>query len=76
MVNSAERMSNVIEMYIPDNYDAFDRWDSDSEKEKHPVCSHCLEPIQDEYLYVIDEEIVCEDCLTSYYRKRTDSMMR
>lgn len=28
-----------------------------------PVCCECGEPIQEDWLYVINDEPVCEDCL-------------
>lgn len=40
--------------------------------EKYPVCSCCEEHIVDDYLYDIDGDLICEDCLKEYYRKSTD----
>lgn len=52
------------------------RWDRDREKEldKSPKCADCGEPIQDEHCYLINDEPICEDCLKSHYRKRTESL--
>ena len=34
-----------------------------------PVCEICGEPIQDEHLYLINDEFVCEKCLIRDFRK-------
>ena len=39
---------------------------------KLPTCAHCGEPIFDEYLYVIDGEPYCEECLNYNFRKRVE----
>ena len=61
-------------MNIPDNYDQF------LEKERRekawldslPVCEICGKPIQDEHLYLINDEFVCPACLDRDFRKDTD----
>lgn len=52
----------------------FNRHDAEQQEwlESRPKCSCCEEPIQDDYLYEIDGEYICEDCLNSEYRKRVD----
>lgn len=35
---------------------------------KLPVCANCGEPIFDDYMYKIDGEALCEDCLNKAYR--------
>ncbi len=42
---------------------------------KLPRCSECDEPIQDDFCYEINGEIICEECLKEY-RKRTEDVMR
>ena len=37
--------------------------------QKLPKCSECNERIQDDFLYEINGELICEDCLNSNYRK-------
>lgn len=37
-----------------------------------PICDICNEPIQDEYLYDINAEFVCETCLERFFQKRTE----
>lgn len=52
----------------------FDRWDAEQEAEleKLPVCSYCDLPIQDEYFYEINDEVICEECLNQNFRKSVD----
>lgn len=59
-----------------DNYDLFEMHDAEQERwlAKLPVCVECGEPIQDDYLYEINGEYVCEDCLKELYRKSVDSV--
>lgn len=63
-------------MYYSDDPIAdFERYDADREEEltKYPVCCMCGERIQDDYLYDIDGDLVCESCLVHEYRKSTDN---
>lgn len=39
---------------------------------KRPKCSDCGEPIQDEYCYLINDELICPECLKYNYRKNTE----
>lgn len=51
--------------YYTDNPVAdYDRYaaDQDRELQKLPKCSHCGEPIQDDFCWVIDGEIYHPDC--------------
>lgn len=34
-----------------------------------PKCDRCGEPIQDEFLYEIDGETLCKECMEELYRK-------
>jgi hypothetical protein len=40
--------------------------------EKMPVCSHCKNHIQDDYLFDIDGEIYCEEHALELFRKNTE----
>jgi len=31
-----------------------------------PICSECEKPIQDEFCFVINGEIICEECMEQY----------
>lgn len=37
--------------------------------ESRPKCACCGEPIQDEYAFEINDELICEECLLVNYRK-------
>lgn len=52
----------------------FELWDAEQSKqiEKLPKCRICNEPIQDDYLFEIDGELICEDCLKNEYRQETE----
>lgn len=50
----------------------FAAWDREQANllERLPVCAYCGEPItNDDYYYEINDEVVCQDCLDSYFRK-------
>lgn len=59
---------------LPDNYDLWTLHDTEQQKRfaKLPVCCMCGEPIQDEYYYLINDEILCQECLENNFRKETD----
>lgn len=61
-----------------DNYELWQRNEQRLEDElaKCPVCSWCGEPIQDEYLYEVDGELLDEICMDKLYRKPTSDFMR
>lgn len=62
---------------MKDYNDFFEDYDRDQARgrAKLPVCSVCREPIQDDFLYVIDDEIICEECLRENFRKSTDDFI-
>jgi formylmethanofuran dehydrogenase subunit E len=43
--------------------------------DKLPVCYYCGEPIQDDFCYEINDEIICEECLNANFRKQTDDLI-
>ena len=61
-------------MNIPDAYDLWEAHDQEQEQalEKLPYCEICGEPIQDDHLYLINDEFVCPACLEREFRKDTD----
>ena len=61
-------------MVIPDNYSQWERHEAEQEAllEKFPVCEICGEPIQDEHLYLINDEFVCQECLEREFQKQTE----
>ena len=49
--------------------------DQDNALKGLPRCSECGEPIQDDYLYMIGDDFICESCLTLNHRRFTDEFM-
>lgn len=44
----------------------------EAELEKMPVCTYCGQHIQDDYLYEINDELICEECLKDNFRKNVE----
>ena len=61
-------------MYIPDNLDSYERYQSAQDKwlESRPICVECGEHIQEEHYFEINDEPVCFECLVNNHRKRTE----
>ena len=59
-----------------DNYDMWEAHDAEQERQLDnlPKCECCGEPIQDEYFYEINDEVLCVHCLNEYFRKDVDSV--
>ena len=57
-----------------DAFKDFDRYDARqrTELDKQPRCIECKHPIQDEYCYEINDELICEECLKDNHRKLTE----
>lgn len=57
-----------------DNYDLWEQHDRERERElqKLPKCDECGERIQDDYLYEINGELVCIECLDKNHCKHTE----
>lgn len=64
-----------------DAYEAWERHDGAQERwlNSRPVCCECGEHIQEEKLYDIDGDLVCDNCLRNYmdkhYRQPTERYM-
>lgn len=65
-------------MYVPDNYDAFERHQAEQDAwlKRRPVCVECGEHIQDDFLYDINGDIYCEECMKDVFRQSTDNYER
>lgn len=65
-------------MPIPDNYDIWRAHQTRIEEteKRLPRCDRCKLRIADDYLYHIDGEILCEECMNEKYRKDTDDYMQ
>lgn len=46
--------------------------EQDLQLERLPRCGYCDGIIQDEFLYDIDGEVICDSCLKEHFRKHTD----
>ena len=68
----------MIEVYTDDPIADFHRHDAEQQEwlEKLPVCSYCDEPIQDDYLYEINDELICEECLNDNFRKNVEDYIQ
>lgn len=51
-----------------DMSDRCDRWLNEQEIKCYPPCDHCKQPIQSEWRYRIDGELLCEVCWDNYVR--------
>lgn len=40
-----------------------------------PRCSECDQPIQGDYVYCINDELICEQCLTDNHRKWVEDLL-
>lgn len=60
--------------YTDDPVSDYNRYQEEQEKQlqKLPKCSHCCEHIQDEHLYEINDELICEECLKDNFRKNVE----
>ena len=65
-------------MYCPDNYDLFCEHEARQEValDKCPKCCDCGEPIQEEYLFNVNGDLFCFDCMKSNFRRDTEDYMR
>lgn len=60
--------------YTDDPIADFDRYEAEREAQldRLPKCDICGEPIQDDYLYDINGDIFCEECLKGKFRKSVE----
>lgn len=69
----------MTEMFVTDDpHKDFDRYDAEQTEvlEKRPVCSYCDEYIQDDYLYEINDEVICEECCNQNFRKNVEDYIQ
>ena len=61
-----------------DNYDLYEIHEAQQEGmiKRLPVCEICGEPIMDDYLYDLNGEIWCEECLKNEFRKDAEYYMK
>jgi hypothetical protein len=65
-----QERAEILLSYCPDNYDLYSSHESEQEceLEKCPECSVCGHKITDNYLYEIDGELYCEDCMNDRFQ--------
>lgn len=64
-----------MEYYTDNPVADYNRYAADQERElqKLPKCSHCGEPIQDDFCWEIDGEIYHQDCAEELFCHCTDN---
>ena len=71
--NSEAIKEGMVRVYFRTDAPDIDFLKHDAEKEaeleKMPVCSYCSQHIQDDFLYEINDEVICEECLNQNFRK-------
>jgi hypothetical protein len=60
--------------YTDDPVKDHDRYqeEKDNQLQKFPKCSICDYHIQDDYLYEINDELICEECIKDNFRKNVE----
>lgn len=59
---SWDRMADPLDDFA--SYDAHRQ----AELDRLPKCIYCDQPIQDDFCYEINDELVCEECLKEHHR--------
>lgn len=76
VLNATEKIEKgLTEMcYTDDPVRDHDRYQEDKENQlqKMPKCSICTKHIQDDFLYEINDELICEECINNDFRKPVD----
>jgi hypothetical protein len=69
-----EGVKTEMFFYTDDPAADYDRYSEEQDKQlqKYPQCSICDNHIQDEFLYLINDEFVCEECLKDEFRKNVE----
>lgn len=52
------------------------QWYEKDYEDHCPQCEFCGEYIQDEYLYDIDGDLYCEECMKERFRKPSEKYMK
>lgn len=58
-------------MYIPDNYDMWEQHErqAQAELDRLPRCVYCDKPIQQDTAVYINDEYICDECLSDMRRE-------
>lgn len=60
--------------YTDDPVQDFLNHDAEQQRkmDKLPVCADCDEPVTDDHYYLINDEVICQNCLDAGYRKQVE----
>ncbi len=63
-------------LFTDDPISDYDRYCNEQQKvlDRLPRCSECDEPIQDEYAYYINDELICQSCMDEH-KKSVDTLI-
>lgn len=63
--------------YSDDPVADFNRYDAkqQSELDKLPRCSECDHPIQDDFCFEVNDELICDECMFKNHRKSVDDFI-
>lgn len=66
-----------MSMFTDDPIADYDRYCAEQEQamQKYPVCAVCGKAITDDFLYHIEGDIYCEECMKDNFRRPTDDFM-
>lgn len=66
-----------MSMFTDDPIRDYDRYceDLEREMEKYPECACCGKRIIDDFLFYIEGETYCEDCMLDEYRRPIDDFI-
>lgn len=64
--------------YSDDPVADFHRHDAQqqSQLDKLPRCSECDEPIQDDFFYEFNDELICDECMHDNHRKAVEDYVQ
>ncbi len=60
--------------YTDDPLADFERWDAEQQDQlkRIPVCADCGHHVADDHYYLINDEVICPECLEDNYRKEIE----
>lgn len=64
-------------MYTDDPIADFNRYDAEQAQAmaKYPVCADCGKSITGDFVFYIEGDIYCEDCMLDNFRRPTDDFI-
>ncbi len=57
-----------------DVYDLWETYDDNQNRllKELPICADCGEYVQDDHYYLINDEVICPECIESNYRQEVE----